>query len=650
MMMRGCQNPIAPAPFVMLSRPFLSRFRSASMPAFSPRRGLSLGFSVAMLLAGMASTALPGVHAQGPYSVAAEKVYITLPDIDAGLLEDGDRLGTSLLVMEPFPLVLGEEVLVAGLRGRDYPDLNAENAGAITINRRKNNGQLLPLAVIGADEIPTLEEDHSFGSSLANLGDLDGDGIPELAVGAPFDSVLGQNEVGAVYILFLDSAAQLRHSVRITNGDGGLPIGTISAFSRFGSAIASIDDLDGDGLKEVVVGAPYDQPTGAPTGGALYVLFLNPDGSVRSGRKVDPTTEPALVGTVAPGDMFGHALANLGFLGGGGNGTLAVGAYGADGTGRIHLLRFTDGGFVNLNTQIGASDALLASELEADDAFGFALANIGDLNGDGIPELGVTAPGDDDAVDGLGDKGALYILYLYSTGALVAVDKISETRGGFNSTIKTQDFFGSCVAPAGDLNNDGIPDLMIGARNSTRSSVNSGTFYYVANLYCRQVEGLNANTIGPSEVQLSWAPVPRSKGYLVQFRESGTIQWNSDTVLAGTLWGNDTLDPGETYDWRVFCGCGDRTVSLPIPPEQFSMPTLRTASLQWAAPGVVRLPDGFASGESISCWAADGRLLGRVQPSAEGLWTVPAAWRQQTGLRILRRDADGQALPTPFQP
>jgi hypothetical protein len=72
--------------------------------------------------------------------------------------------------------------------------------------------------------------------------------------------------------------------------------------------------------------------------------------------------------------------------------------------------------------------------------------------------------------------------------------------------------------------------------------------------------------------------------------------------------------------------------------------------MQWAGPGLVRLPEGFASGESISCWAADGRLLGRIRPGVEGLWTVPSAWQQHPGLRILRRDADGQALPMPLQP
>ena len=78
-----------------------------------------------------------------------------------------------------------------------------------------------------------------------------------------------------------------------------------------------------------------------------------------------------------------------------------------------------------------------------------------------------------------------------------------------------------------------------------------------------------------------------------------------------------------------------------------SIPQLISGAIDLEVNVRIRLPEGFASGESISCWTVDGRLLGRVQPSAEGLWKVPYAWRQHPGLRYIRRDADGQALPMP---
>lgn len=596
-----------------------------------------------LALCATAFATLLAARAQDPFRVKTDLPYAANADVAAGLLEDGDRLGTSLLRLEGFPLV-GGPVLAAGLRGRD--DGARVNTGAVALSALQPDGTLDRLGLLDAALLPTLGEDHSFGNALASPGDLDGDGVPELLVGAPFDSVLGQADVGAVYVIFLDSAAGFRRAVRLTNGDGGLPVTAIAPASRFGTAVAAIDDLDGDGRREVLVGAPYDQSGGTLTGGALYVLFLNADGTLRTGRKVDPVTDPILAPRIADGDFFGCALAHLGPFGGAGNGVTAVGAYGADGTGRVHLLRFTDGGFVNRNVEIGPFSAALSGELEPADAFGFALANAGDLDGDGLPELAVTAPGDDDADDGISDRGAAWILHLDALGAVRERAKISATRGGFESAVQPADFFGSAIAAAGDLDGDGLPDLLIGARNATRAGVNTGTFHFVTSRYCRPAGALTVDYPMAGEVRLSWDPVPLGLGYLLQFRPAGTLPWFFDTLTTGTVWGNDTLDPGETYDWRVFSACGDRTFSNASSSAAFTVPLPRSGGLALAGADRIRLPADFAAGETLSCHTVDGRLLGTAVPGpGPALWTLPAAWRGPA-LRFVRRGSgDALALP-----
>ena len=95
----------------------------------------------------------------------------------------------------------------------------------------------------------SLEDTDMFGYSLALLVDLDSDGVPEMAVGAAHDNAGGDDgsDVGAVYILFMKDDGQVKTHVKITSGSGGLAAGTLENNGLFGSGLASLGDLDGDG-------------------------------------------------------------------------------------------------------------------------------------------------------------------------------------------------------------------------------------------------------------------------------------------------------------------------------------------------------------------------------------------------------------------
>ena len=92
--------------------------------------------------------------------------------------------------------------------------------------------------------------------------------------------------------------------------------------------------------------------------------------------------------------------------------------------------------------------------------FGQAVARVGDLDGDGTPELAVAATRDD---DGSPDVGAVWILFLRPDGTVRAHQKISATAGGFGGALESGDGFGSTLVGPGDLDGDGVPDLIVGA-------------------------------------------------------------------------------------------------------------------------------------------------------------------------------------------
>jgi len=306
-----------------------------------------------------------------------------------------------------------------------------------------------------------LEFVDEFGSSLAWLGDLDGDGIDELAVGAPRDDQGGPDQ-GLVWILFMNASGTVRSPRAVGEGAGGFE-GQLDISCSFGSSVATLGDLDGDGVVDLAVGAMNDRDGAQFDGkGAVWILFLNSDGTVRHEQKISPLAG-GFGGNLQAGDQFGSALASLGDIDGDGLSELAVGARSAStsDTGAVWILSLTPSGTVAREQEISATVGGLVGQLRFQDWFGTSLAALGDLDGDGRSELVVGAPGVGDPLGGPTDGGAIWILWLEADGTVRHEQKIGGASGGFG--IAGGEEFGSAVAPLGDFDHDGVPDLAVGA-------------------------------------------------------------------------------------------------------------------------------------------------------------------------------------------
>jgi len=316
----------------------------------------------------------------------------------------------------------------------------------------------------GAGEVipnGTLDPDDGFGAAAANLGDLDGDGRLELAVGAPGDDAGGLDR-GAVWVLTLDAAGNVQRAAKISALFGGFG-GALRDGDGFGSALATLGDLDGDGRPELAVGAPGDDD-GDRDQGAVWILSLNPDGSVFRQRKISATSGD-LGATLLRLDAFGHALAFLGDLGGDGVPVLAVGVPGDTGGGRVLLLRLATDGHVASTLEIADGlGGFPAGLLEERDQLGSGLAVPGDIDQDGVDDLAVGAIGVDRGNDP--SVGAVWILFLRPDGSVRALQRIGSASGGFAGTLNRRDLFGASLAALGDLDGNGVPDLGVGAPQS----------------------------------------------------------------------------------------------------------------------------------------------------------------------------------------
>ena len=322
---------------------------------------------------------------------------------------------------------------------------------------------------------PTLILGDNFGASVVDIGDLNSDGVNDLAVGAHGDdmdesgNIAGGTNRGAVHIFYMNTDGSVDSTVEINDSTANGP--TLANGDFFGESVANIGDLNSDGVNDLVVGAYKD---GANARGAVHIMFMNTDGSVDSTVEINDST--ANGPTLRNSDKFGISVANIGDLNGDGVNDLAVGAESDDmdesgnaagGTNRgaVHIMFMNTDGSVDSTVEINSSTAN-GPTLADSDWFGRSVANIGDLDGDGVNDLAVGASGDnmdangDD--DGGANRGAVHIIHMSTDGSVKSVVEINDftTNGPAPSN---QDFLGRSVANIGDLDGNGINDLAVGA-------------------------------------------------------------------------------------------------------------------------------------------------------------------------------------------
>lgn len=334
-----------------------------------------------------------------------------------------------------------------------------------------------------------------FGYSVEEIGDLNGDGINDLAVGTIKDDDGGFNH-GAVYILFLKDDGSVDYYQKISDTEGNFE-GELDDWDIFGTSISYLGDMNNDGHIEIGVGAEYDGD-GGHWHGAAWILSLNNDGTVFSYVKISDT-EGGFTAPLGDDDVFGTDIELLGDLNGDGNQDIAVSARrdpdGGSDRGAVYILFLNADFSVNNYQKISDTSGGLGGILEGGDYFGGSVANIGDINSDGVIDLAVGAYRDN---DGGINRGAVYILFMNTDGTVDHLQKISDIAGNFDAEFNDYMVFGGALDFAGDINDDGLPEIIVGALGyQTEEGSNFGTFYIInlnedgtVNSYVQYTEGL----------------------------------------------------------------------------------------------------------------------------------------------------------------
>ena len=390
-----------------------------------------------------------------------------------------------------------------------------------------------------------LDDGDQFGRACCGVGDVDGDGIPDLAVGANFDDD-GGGDRGAVWMLFLNADGTVKAHQKISSTQGGFDASAMNNFDEFGRSFASLGDFDGDGTPDLAVGAPYDDD-GDVNAGAIYMLMLNADGTVKNQTKISQRAGN-FTQAIGEKDYFGWSLAAADIDADGTTDLIAgevLDDAGAVNAGAVWVLFMNPDATVRSSRKISMVDGGFDAPLENFDQFGVSVATIGDLNQDRIPEIAVGSAKYD---DGAFETGAVFVLFMASDGSVVRQERIGNT-GPVPIPLASTDWFGSAMAPLGDLDRDGVPDLIVGSRNDDDGGPNTGA------LYTLFLEG----GILPPTARMRAATIAGEAPLLVSFEDASSgspTAWSWDFGDGAT---STLQNPTHTYDL-----IGTYTVSLEV--------------------------------------------------------------------------------------
>jgi len=286
------------------------------------------------------------------------------------------------------------------------------------------------------------DQNDSFGAALA-IGDFNGDGFDDLAVGAPGeDSAKGRLTIifGSTGSLTADGSDQIdEDSPGVIDLDDGY---------SFAAALAA-GDFNNDGFDDLAIGVPGEDDSR----GAVQTVLGSDDGLDLDTIRLWQQEHSDLGGERDDGDGFGAAL-ETGDFNNDGFDDLAIGAPGnEDGEGAVHILLGSSQGPTGANRVWAQGLKDIVGNPEGGDRFGAALA-AGDFDGDGFMDLAVGVPGE--------DGGGVHVIH-GAAGGLTAMGNQfwQQGQGGIDGDAEGGDNAGSSLA-AGDFSGDGYDDLAFG--------------------------------------------------------------------------------------------------------------------------------------------------------------------------------------------
>ncbi len=435
------------------------------------------------------------------------------------------------------------------------------------------------------------------GQSL--LGDFNGDGFDDLAIGAPYEDVVtgGSDnlDAGAVTVIYGSASGLSATGNQVwTQGTGGMP-DVVEPGDAFGYALA-VGDFNGDGSDDLAIGVRNENFGSVTGGGAVQVIYGSAAGLTAAGSQIWTQDSAGMLEVAETGDHFGAVLAT-GDFDGDGCADLAIGVPNEDiagvfDAGIVQIMYGSHTGLAAAGNQVWHQSVAGIPELaEAEDQFGSALA-VGDFDADGKDDLAVAAPFED--IGNIVDAGVVHAIRGSAEGLTAAGSRLfSAEPTGFGAPT-AGDRYGWALA-TGDFDGSGAQDLAIGVPyKDVGPAVNAGA---VNVIYGAAGTGLDA----------AW-------GQLLAQGSAGLV---------------DAAEAGDTFGYALaagqFDGSGPTDLAVGVPNED-----LGAANTTVSNAGAVHVVYGPLGGSTNEVWTQDSAgVLDVAEPG------------DLFGLTLARGDFDG---------
>jgi hypothetical protein len=324
----------------------------------------------------------------------------------------------------------------------------------------------------------------SPAAGVSAAGDINGDGIDDLIIGADGADPNGSSSGSSSVVFGRTTPFPATLALASLNGSNGFRIDGVATSAFSGASVSAAGDINGDGIDDLIIGADGADPNGSRSGSS-YVVFGRTTlfAATLALASLDGSTGFRIDG-VAASDFSGDSVSAAGDINGDGIDDLIIGADGADPNGSRSGSSYVVFGRTTLFAatlalaSLDGSTGFRIDGVAASDYSGASVSAAGDINGDGIDDLIIGAFG----ADPNGSySGSSYVVFGRTTpfAATLALASLDGSTGVRIDGVAASDFSGASVSAAGDINGDGIDDLIIGASSADPNGSDSGSSYVI---------------------------------------------------------------------------------------------------------------------------------------------------------------------------